>query len=245
MDEKIGNNFEFWLIGGVVIVGLVVVLFFWGFGGKNIVNKPVEIYPDYTGEKPFVDTANTVSSSTGTTDIKTNTNTLNINIVTSTVKQKTMPIIKINTNKGVITLELFADDAPKTVENFVTLAKKGFYNGVIFHRVISGFMIQGGDPTGTGMGGPGYKFADELDENTASYKKGYVRGTVAMANAGPNTNGSQFFIMHKDYPLPNAYTIFGRVTAGMDVVDAIAASEVNGSDRPINEVVMQKVEVVE
>ncbi|MDO8509591.1 MAG: peptidylprolyl isomerase [bacterium] len=155
-----------------------------------------------------------------------------------------MPIVKITTNKGVITLELFADDAPKTVENFVTLAQKGFYENVFFHRVISGFMIQGGDPTGTGAGGPGYKFADELDASTPSYKRGYVRGTVAMANAGPNTNGSQFFIMHKDYPLPNAYTIFGRVTAGMDVVDMIAISEVDGSDRPVSEIVMKKVEVV-
>ncbi|MDO8499404.1 MAG: peptidylprolyl isomerase [bacterium] len=156
-----------------------------------------------------------------------------------------MPIVKIETNKGDITLELFPADAPKTVENFVTLAKKGFYDGVIFHRVISGFMLQGGDPTGTGSGGPGYQFADELNAETASYKSGYVRGTVAMANAGPNTNGSQFFIMHADYSLPHAYTIFGRVTAGMEVVDAIAASKTNSSDRPLADVVMNKVTVTE
>ena len=156
-----------------------------------------------------------------------------------------MPIVKIRTNKGEITIELFADDAPRTVENFITLAKKSFYNGVIFHRVISGFMIQGGDPTGTGAGGPGYKFADELNPQTESYQAGYVRGTVAMANSGPNTNGSQFFIMHKDYPLPHSYSIFGKVTAGLEVVDAIAASRTDGSDRPLEQIVMEKVEVSE
>lgn len=160
-------------------------------------------------------------------------------------KQNTMPIVKIKTNKGDITLELFFTDAPNTVANFIALAKKGFYDGVIFHRVISGFMIQGGDPTGTGAGGPGYQFADELNPETLSYQNGYTRGAVAMANAGPNTNGSQFFIMHKDTPLPHAYTIFGKVTAGMETVDAIAAMKVNSSDRPLEDVIMSKVEVEE
>mgnify|MGYP001581691181 CR=1 FL=1 len=164
---------------------------------------------------------------------------------TTNSNKKNMPTIKIQTNKGDITVELFAEDAPKTVENFVTLAKKGFYDSIIFHRVISGFMIQGGDPTGTGSGGPGYQFADELNSETPSYKLGYTRGTLAMANAGPNTNGSQFFIMHADYPLPHAYTIFGRVTAGMEVVDFIATGAVDSSDRPREEVKMIKVEVVE
>jgi len=155
-----------------------------------------------------------------------------------------MPNVKINTNKGDITLELFPDDAPKTVENFINLIKKGFYDGIIFHRVISGFMIQGGDPTGTGAGGPGYKFADELNPETPSYQRGYQRGTLAMANAGPNTNGSQFFIMHQDYPLPHAYTIFGRITDGIDVVDVITAEPVDFSDRPISEVIMSKIEII-
>lgn len=159
------------------------------------------------------------------------------------IKKNSMPVVKIQTNKGDITIELFSNDAPKAAENFVTLAKKGFYDGVIFHRVISGFMIQGGDPTGTGRGGPGYQFADELDSKTASYQRGYVRGTVAMANSGPNTNGSQFFIMHQDYPLPNAYTIFGKVTSGMEVVDEIASGQVDSSDRPLEKVVMNKVTV--
>lgn len=163
----------------------------------------------------------------------------------SQTNPKTMPTVKISTNKGDITIELYKDDAPKTVENFLTLVNKNFYDGVIFHRVISGFMIQGGDPTGTGMGGPGYKFEDELNAETESYKAGYVRGTVAMANAGPNTNGSQFFIMHADYPLPHAYTIFGKVISGMETVDAIAEGKTDGNDRPIVEVKMLKVEVVQ
>ena len=110
-----------------------------------------------------------------------------------------------------MTAELFAKDAPQTVNNFVFLARDGFYDGVIFHRVIPGFMIQGGDPTGTGRGGPGYKFEDE------PVSQRYERGILAMANAGPNTNGSQFFVMHADYGLPPNYTIFGKLTGGEDV----------------------------
>jgi len=163
----------------------------------------------------------------------------------SKTNPKTMPTVKISTNKGDIVIELFKDDAPKTVENFLTLVNKNFYDNVIFHRVISGFMIQGGDPTGTGMGGPGYKFEDELIASTESYKTGYTRGTVAMANSGPDTNGSQFFIMHADYPLPHLYTIFGKVISGLETVDTIAAGKTDGSDRPVEEVKMLKVEVVE
>lgn len=154
-----------------------------------------------------------------------------------------MHTVTIETNKGTIVFETYDADAPKASENFVTLANKGFYNGLIFHRVISGFMIQGGDPTGTGTGGPGYKFADELNPATESYKAGYVRGTVAMANSGPDTNGSQFFIMHKDYALPHNYTIFGKVIKGIEVVDAIAAGKTGAGDRPVENVVMKKVTV--
>lgn len=164
---------------------------------------------------------------------------------TNNRSKKVMSKVKIQTNKGDITLELFAEDAPKTVENFILLIKKGYYDGVIFHRVIKGFMVQGGDPTGTGSGGPGYQFDDELSPETASYKRGYARGTLAMANAGPDTNGSQFFIMHADYPLPHAYTIFGRVISGLETVDAIANGAVDDSDRPESEVVMNKVEIAE
>ena len=156
-----------------------------------------------------------------------------------------MHTITIETNKGTIVFETYDADAPKAAQNFVDLARKGFYNGVIFHRVIKGFMIQGGDPTGTGTGGPGYTFADELDPSTASYAEGYKRGVVAMANAGPNTNGSQFFIMHADYPLPHNYTIFGKVIQGMDVVDAIAATKTGAGDRPVENIVMKKVTVTD
>ncbi|MFA5934026.1 MAG: peptidylprolyl isomerase [Candidatus Paceibacterota bacterium] len=157
--------------------------------------------------------------------------------------QKAMNTVTIETTKGIIVFETYNNDAPKTVENFITLAKKNFYDGIIFHRVIKGFMIQGGDPTGTGSGGPGYKFADELNSNTESYKNGYKKGVVAMANAGPNTNGSQFFIMLADTPLPNNYTIFGKVIKGQDVVDAIGNVKTNSSDRPLEDVKMVKVTI--
>ena len=164
--------------------------------------------------------------------------------VSSTNNKNYMHQITIETSLGNIVIETYDADAPKTVENFITLANKGFYNGTIFHRVIKGFMIQGGDPTGTGMGGPGYKFEDELNPSTESYKKGYVRGTVAMANSGPNTNGSQFFIMHKDMNLPHNYSIFGKVVSGMEVVDAIASQKTNSNDKPLQDIVMKKVVVV-
>jgi len=146
---------------------------------------------------------------------------------------------KISTSAGDMTAELYPGDAPRTVNNFVFLARDGFYNGVIFHRVISGFMIQGGDPTGTGTGGPGYRFEDE------PVSKRYTRGTLAMANAGPNTNGSQFFIMHSDYGLPPNYTIFGKLTSGEEVVDAIANAPKNSNDRPNQPVTINSVEITE
>ena len=154
----------------------------------------------------------------------------------------------IQTNKGTIKFELLEQDAPKTTENFRLLAEKGFYDGVIFHRVINGFMIQGGDPTGTGRGGEsawGGRFNDEIDSSSEVYRRGYKAGTVAMANAGPNTNGSQFFIMHVDYPLPPSYTIFGRVTEGQDVVNAIATTKTSAGDRPVADVKMEKVTISE
>ena len=129
--------------------------------------------------------------------------------------------IHISTEKGDIVFELFADTAPKTVSNFVYLTEGGYFNGLTFHRREEGFVIQGGDPSGNGTGGPGYTFEDELDD-----EYGYERGIVAMANRGPDTNGSQFFIMLGDTPLPKNYSIFGRVTSGMEVVDAIAVGDV-------------------
>ena len=146
----------------------------------------------------------------------------------------------LHTSEGDIEIQLYAADAPQTVNNFVFLANDVFYNDVIFHRVISGFMIQGGDPTGTGSGGPGYQFRDEVHSKTS-----YPRGTVAMANAGPNTNGSQFFIVHQNAGLPNAYTIFGEVTEGMDIVDAIADKPTGAQDRPHDPVAINSVTITE
>ncbi|MBR6906818.1 MAG: peptidylprolyl isomerase [Selenomonadaceae bacterium] len=150
------------------------------------------------------------------------------------------PIAVIETNKGTIEIELFADKAPKTVENFVALAKKGFYDGVIFHRVIDDFMIQGGDPTGTGMGGPGYEIPDEFHPDL----KHDSAGILSMANAGPNTGGSQFFITLVKTPwLDGKHAVFGKVVKGMDVVKAIGKAETDFSDRPLENIVMKKVTI--
>jgi peptidyl-prolyl cis-trans isomerase B (cyclophilin B) len=145
----------------------------------------------------------------------------------------------IQTNHGLIHLELFPDDAPKTVDNFVKLANDGFYERVIFHRVIPDFMIQGGDPTGTGSGGPGYTFEDEFNDHKVE------RGALAMANAGPNTNGSQFFIVTTEAApwLDRKHTVFGRVTDGMDVVDKIAEQPRDARDKPHADVVIESVSV--
>jgi cyclophilin family peptidyl-prolyl cis-trans isomerase len=146
----------------------------------------------------------------------------------------------LETNHGEIMIEFDPARSPTTVNNFVFLAREGYYDGVVFHRVISGFMIQAGDPTGTGRGGPGYRFRDEI-EGPGSYR----RGTVAMANAGPHTNGSQFFICHTDVGLPHSYTIFGRVTSGLETVDSIATSNTDSNDRPFDEVVISSVTITE
>jgi cyclophilin family peptidyl-prolyl cis-trans isomerase len=157
-------------------------------------------------------------------------------------------IANIKTNHGTIRFELLEDESPKTAENFRLLAEAGKYDNVIFHRVIKGFMIQGGDPTGTGRGGQsawGGRFNDEINRASPLYSGPYARGTVAMANAGPNTNGSQFFIMHSDYPLPPSYTKFGRVIEGQDIVDKIATSPTDRGDRPTSDVIMESVTIEE
>jgi peptidyl-prolyl cis-trans isomerase B (cyclophilin B) len=145
----------------------------------------------------------------------------------------------MKTNLGTLELELFDEDAPKTVSNFKELAGKNFYDGVIFHRVIKDFMIQGGDPTGTGTGGPGYQFEDEINQHKI------VRGALAMANAGPGTNGSQFFIVTIDAApwLDGKHTVFGRITDGMDVVDQIEGSETDGRDKPTSDVSIESIEL--
>jgi cyclophilin family peptidyl-prolyl cis-trans isomerase len=147
--------------------------------------------------------------------------------------------VTLQTNHGAVAVELFDDDAPKTVQNFLKLSRDGFYDGVIFHRVIPDFMIQGGDPTGTGTGGPGYAFEDEFNEHKVE------RGALAMANAGPNTNGSQFFIVTTQAApwLDGKHTVFGRVTDGMDVVDTISEVDTDPNDKPREPVTIERVEV--
>ena len=162
-----------------------------------------------------------------------------------TIDQNKTYTATLKTSEGDIVVTLYADKTPITVNNFVSLAKEGFYDNTMFHRVMKDFMIQGGDPNGDGTGGPGYKFDDEPFEGE------YTRGTIAMANSGPNTNGSQFFIMHKDYPLPKNYVIFGKVSEGIDIVDKIAEAPVKANPQtgevstPVDPVTVNKVEITE
>ncbi len=151
-----------------------------------------------------------------------------------------MSAVTLNTTEGPITVRFFDEDAPKTVENFRKLAGDGFYDGLVFHRVIKDFMIQGGCPEGTGTGGPGYTFEDEINQHKVD------RGKLAMANAGPNTNGSQFFIVTIDAApwLDGKHTVFGEVTEGMDVIDRIEGTETDGRDRPVNDIRIESVELV-
>jgi cyclophilin family peptidyl-prolyl cis-trans isomerase len=157
----------------------------------------------------------------------------------------------IETDKGPIEIEFFAAESPKAVENFRLLAEHGYYEGLTFHRIVKGFMIQGGDPLGDGTGGEsawGGVFADDIDAASALYRAGYKRGIVAMANAGPNTNGSQFFILHDDYPLPPNYVIFAKVTGAMDTLDALANTQTTlgadgGMSRPLTPPIIKKVTV--
>lgn len=227
------------LILSIIVVGVVIM------GVYYLVRDPKPT-PDILNNDLGVKTGDMFSTTTspvfedGTLPPEESTSNNNVPTNTTNTNKKTN-MITLETNYGKIVIETYNEDAPNTVKNFVTLADKGFYNGLTFHRVIKGFMIQGGDPSGNGTGGPGYKFNDELNPATPSYKAGYKKGVVAMANAGPNTNGSQFFIMHADYPLPNAYTIFGKVVEGQDVVDEIANVSVGASDKPVTPVVMKTV----
>ncbi len=225
-----------YILASVVIIGLVI----WG-GVALFSEKPV-IDDSQMGRgvvtDPYATSTDIQTSNNAAVPANTSTST---NQSTNTNTKRTNHMITIETNYGTIQIETYDSDAPNTVANFVTLASKGFYNNLIFHRVIPGFMIQGGDPKGNGTGGPGYQFADELNPDTASYKAGYKKGVVAMANAGPNTNGSQFFIMAADYPLPNSYTIFGHVVTGQDVVDAIDHVQTGAGDKPVTPVVMKSV----
>lgn len=229
------------IILSVVVVGLVVGGGFYFFQDKKATsNDSVNISFDAYSS---TETSTTTDQSQGGNVNQVAASVLSDKVTNSVNTNKKSNMITIDTNYGKIVIETYNEDSPKTVNNFVTLASKGFYNELTFHRVIKGFMIQGGDPNGNGTGGPGYQFEDELNPNTASYKAGYKKGVVAMANAGPNTNGSQFFIMHQDYPLPNNYTIFGHVVSGQDVVDKIANVQVGQNDEPISPVIMKTVTV--
>ena len=194
---------------------------------------------DQSGTEEVLEDTNTTTTTGVTMSDKVYDKQPNMNI-----NMETTYTAVIKTNLGDMTVEFFLDDAPMTVNNFVSLAKDGYYDNVIFHRVISGFMIQGGDPSGTGHGDygkyPGYEFEDELNN-----QRPYEKGILAMANRGPNTNGSQFFIMHVEYPLPYSYTIFGSVTEGFDVIDKIASVETDSADKPTDDVVINTVEILE
>lgn len=210
----------------VLIFIVVIVGIFFLFSRDNNEKQTKENSPNGTNEPTINQTAQTTPPAM---DID---------------KTKTYQAV-LTTSLGDIVIDLNADKTPITVNNFVVLARKNFYNNTIFHRVIKGFMIQGGDPEGSGRGGPGYTFDDEPIEGE------YTRGTVAMANSGPNTNGSQFFIMHSDYELAKNYVIFGKVSLGMDVVDKIAEAPVKSdpasgeSSKPVSPVTITSVVIVE
>ena len=221
-----------YIILSIVIIALAVLGGYYLFGGSGNISQVSVVTATATPDTGLQQT--TVVATTSP------------NSVTSTSAGSTNNAHKVTivTNYGTIVFETYDADAPNTVQNFLTLAGKGFYDGLTFHRVIPGFMIQGGDPKGDGTGGPGYQFADELNPATASYQVGYKKGVVAMANSGPNTNGSQFFIMTADYSLPNQYSIFGKVISGQNVVDQIANVKADPtSNKPITPVVMKKVTV--
>jgi cyclophilin family peptidyl-prolyl cis-trans isomerase len=220
------------------------IIFFVILGGLIIIIKQVNKLPEPVttpaNKQPVVlETITTPANQLNEQTMPLTTSST----ASTTVAENFTHEVTIQTNLGEIVFLTYDMDAPNTVNNFITLAEKNYYDGIIFHRVIDKFMIQGGDPTGTGTGGPGYSFADELNPETESYKTGYVTGTVAMANAGPNTNGSQFFIMVADYPLPNNYTIFGKVIKGQEIANAIAQVAKDANDKPLQDVVMEKVTV--
>ncbi len=210
---------------GAVIVGVIL-----------ITNKSSDDNQTKSEQQNTNSADETSSDQTNSDQINNNTNSMTTANNGECVRNVDQAIFKAPTdiknkfvtltikNYGDVKIQMYDKDAPKAVENFLRLSASGYYNCLTFHRMIPGFMIQGGDPTGNGTGGEsvfGAKFADELDPNTPSAKEGYKHGVVAMANSGPNTNGSQFFIMLADYPLPHAYTIFGKVVSGLDVVDKV------------------------
>lgn len=230
--------------GGMLIVAAAMLLYFLSGDGLP---KPAATSSGNVSVEDKTLTLPPALTATGT-EVTTNSMPVTQKAGSTTVAPSE---VVLKTTKGDITFKLYSADAPKTAANFVKLAQSGFYDGVKFHRVIKGFMIQGGDPNSKddgksetwGQGGPGYQFADEINGESALYQKGYKRGVLAMANSGPNTNGSQFFIMHQDYPLPPLYTIFGEVVSGQSVVDAIATTPTGANDRPVTPVTIKSIEV--
>ena len=224
------------VISAICFVLIGIGIFFSLRQQKNTLPEKESL--GYTSEKK-----ETESNPKDTTQTTKPTQT-KMNKPTMTIDTKKTYQAVMHTTEGDMTIDLAASMTPITVNNFVYLAQNKFYDGVIFHRVIDGFMIQGGDPEGTGAGGPGYQFDDE------KFTGEYTKGTIAMANAGPNTNGSQFFIMHKDYPLPKNYVIFGKVSQGIEVVDKIATAPVTISfggekSKPVKPVTITSVEIIE
>lgn len=226
-----------------IILGIILILIIVGIG--LAIYFRMSFLKNEQPENVVVSNSSPTSTPTSTEATSTENSQNNQN------KKMNYHIVTLKTNLGEIQIQTFDSDAPKTVNNFITLTQKGFYNNLIFHRVIKGFMIQGGDPfcgvskdSGIcGTGGPGYQFEDELNPNTDSYKTGYKKGVVAMANSGPNTNGSQFFIMLENNNLPHNYTIFGKVTKGQEIVDAIGSVKTGQNDRPITPVIIQSAAV--
>jgi len=217
------------MIYALVAVGVVVLVAFTMFRQKpkEEAGKPAEPTPQPTAELE--------------TNMNSETSLQKPEMTIDTAKKYKAVL---HTTEGDITVELNALTTPITVNNFVYLARNNFYANTIFHRVIDGFMIQGGDPTGNGDGSPGYRFDDE------PFTGEYTRGTIAMANSGPNTNGSQFFLMHADYPLPKNYIIFGKATEGLEVIDKIATAETTVSvggekSKPVNPVKINFVDIIE
>ena len=233
-----------WIVGGgVLVIVLAAVLY------STSAPAPVAT-TDTSKTDTYQQTAATITPASNVTETTMPVKE-EITPPTPAANTNTQSMVTLHTSMGDITVKLYKREAPKTVENFLKLASSGFYDGVKFHRVIKGFMIQGGDPNSKndaapetwGQGGPGYKFADEIDSANAIYQRGYKHGILAMANSGQNTNGSQFFIMAADYPLPPLYVIFGEVTEGLPVVDAIDAVKTDGSDKPLSPVSIKSVSV--
>lgn len=221
-----------------LILFATLVTVFMKFGKSDEKNPPMSDKPtDKLTSPNILGSTQGQSGSSGEQPKTAQTPTMAVPTISATVQPDTAIL---HTTEGDITIKFNTGATPNTIANFVKLAKNNFYNGTIFHRVIKGFMIQGGDPQGNGSGGPGYTFADEPFEGE------YTKGTIAMANAGPNTNGSQFFIMHQDYPLPKNYVIFGKVISGIETVDRIAeATTVPGGEgsRPVNPVSIASIDL--